>query len=142
MSKLMTTGQLIKAVPGLTQHKYKQLESKLTLKPPRNKRGHRQFDEYWVKHLTQWMDALEHIGGNVNDIVTWVLDRPDAERVRRAIPVDDKGNVYLNRDWTRYFQTVKENLDSGKSWTWIVQELMTPNQVRPQLESIALGPEY
>lgn len=141
MTKFMSTSQLIKEVPGLTKHKYKQLEEKLMLEPPRNNRGHRQFDEYWVKHLTNWMKSLERIGGNVSDIVTWVLDRPDAESVRRAIPVDDYGNVYLNRDWTRYFQTVKEHLDKGKSWAWIVQELVTPNKVRPQVE-MSMGPEY
>lgn len=135
MSQKMKIGQFLKEVE-MSRHEFLKWESSLVLTISTDEKGHRVFDEYWVKYFRELKNDLAEAGIELEDMLRWQAD------LKLALPLD-RGNRCLNRDWIRYFQEVREKFDQGKDLYWVAYNIKTPNQVRPQYaHQSALGPEY
>lgn len=124
--------QLGQALPDLARDL-----QQLSLRQARTEYGLPQVDAYLQEYLPAFYAELAEAGLELAEL------RQLEARLELALPRDRQGNLRLNRDWRRYFQAVKEKTAQGKDLYWLVYNLPTPNQIRPQLASAsAYGPEY
>jgi len=109
----------------------------LRLQLPLDAYGVPSADDYLQNYLQSFEQELAEIGLSLRDFVGLET------QLELALPKDQRGNRCLNRDWRRYLQTVQEKMAQGKNAYWVVYNIPTPNQVRPQLaHASAYNPEY
>lgn len=178
----ITMSQMLKVI-GITKSSFLKTEEALSLRVPRNHKGHREFPEDLVNDLQALQSLAElreqDLSGLAAELVALRLQLPqnaygllraddylqrylqslDRElteagislqeflrleaQLELALPRDQRGNRCINRDWRRYLQTVQEKMAQGKDAYWVVYNIPTPNQVRPQLaHASAHNPDY
>lgn len=178
----ITMGQMLKVI-GITKSSFLKTEETLSLRVPRNDKGHREFPADLIKDLRALQSLAElreqdlsvlaadlaalrlQLPQNAyglllaDDYLQTYLQNLDQQlteigislqtflrleaQLELALPRDSRGNRCINRDWRRYLQTVQEKMAQGKDAYWVVYNIPTPNQVRPQLaHASAHNPEY